>query len=354
MNGLTLGVARACWVSRQIDMNVTMKAFRIDMDRAYPKAVNYSLVTTVICLLQIGFLFCQLHFSQTQAAASKISLMCIGQQSVIDAILCVAHLLLCAIIPQLFMAFASIAFFKLIIFCIVEMRYIVHISQSQDPQRFFNGGVNQMRHEFAILHARFYAILILTFPTIWFFASYFNFIVFLAYSYWVPQIVMNIVQEVRQPFHHFYLYGISATRLVIPLYVYGCPANLLHLLVGRDQLKPDPVMCVVLVLWTAAQVGVLVLQQKLGPRFMIPARFLPPRYDYRRPIPRSVIQGLEEAAETGEVLECVICYQTIAIHGVGRNHMTTPCDHIFHPQCLERWMELKMECPVCRTGLPPI
>ena len=62
MNGLTLGVARACWVSRQIDMNVTMKAFRIDMDRAYPKAVNYSLVTTVICLLQIGFLFCQLHF----------------------------------------------------------------------------------------------------------------------------------------------------------------------------------------------------------------------------------------------------------------------------------------------------
>ena len=57
-----------------------------------------------------------------------------------------------------------------------------------------------MRHEFAILHARFYAILIICLPTIWFLFAYVNYIVLLAYSYWVPQIVTNAMQETRQPF----------------------------------------------------------------------------------------------------------------------------------------------------------
>mmetsp|Transcript_44547 Transcript_44547/g.121366 ORF Transcript_44547/g.121366 Transcript_44547/m.121366 type:complete len:413 (+) Transcript_44547:252-1490(+) len=322
----------------EIELNVTTKAFRIDMEKTYPKAVNYSLLTTVICLLQIGFLFRQLHFSQSQAAASRVSLICIGQQSILDAILCVTHLLLCAIIPQLFTAFASIAFFKLIIFCIVEMKYIVHISQSRDPQRFFNGGLEQMRHEFAILHARFYAILIICLPTIWFLFAYVNYIVLLAYSYWVPQIVTNAMQETRQPFHKIYLYGISCTRLVIPLYIYGFPDHLVNVFLGEKQFAPNYTMCLVLVLWTGAQVGVLMLQQKLGPRFFIPARFLPPKYSYTRPIPRSVLESAEESG-----VECVICYSSIETHPSKRDSFTTPCDHVFHEACLTRWMEQKME-----------
>ncbi|KAI8926783.1 hypothetical protein BC831DRAFT_425303 [Entophlyctis helioformis] len=35
------------------------------------------------------------------------------------------------------------------------------------------------------------------------------------------------------------------------------------------------------------------------------------------------------------------------------NYMVTPCHHIFHTECLERWMEIKLECPVCRAELPP-
>lgn len=32
----------------------------------------------------------------------------------------------------------------------------------------------------------------------------------------------------------------------------------------------------------------------------------------------------------------------------------TPCDHIFHARCLQRWMDIKMECPTCRRSLPPL
>jgi len=35
-------------------------------------------------------------------------------------------------------------------------------------------------------------------------------------------------------------------------------------------------------------------------------------------------------------------------------YMETPCNHTFHPSCLEEWMNYKRQCPVCRAELPPI
>jgi hypothetical protein len=32
--------------------------------------------------------------------------------------------------------------------------------------------------------------------------------------------------------------------------------------------------------------------------------------------------------------------------------MTTPCGNFFHAECLGRWMQREMICPVCRDVLP--
>ena len=37
-----------------------------------------------------------------------------------------------------------------------------------------------------------------------------------------------------------------------------------------------------------------------------------------------------------------------------KQFMKTPCNHVFHPVCLTKWMEIRMECPYCRQDLPPI
>lgn len=34
--------------------------------------------------------------------------------------------------------------------------------------------------------------------------------------------------------------------------------------------------------------------------------------------------------------------------------MKTPCNHLFHNRCLEKWLELKNECPYCRREIPII
>ena len=333
-----------------MELALSSKAFRVDWETVYPKAAKYSLLATLVCLGQLVVLFRQLHYTETPAAAARVSILCIGHQSILDAVVCVVHLLLCAFLPQLFTAFASVAFFKLVIFIIVEMRYIVVISHSRDPQRFFAGGINQLRQEWALIHLRFYAVLFLVLAAMYTFQSNSDALVLVAYSYWVPQIVTNAMRDVREPFSRAYLYGMSLSRLVVPFYLYGCPRNLAKVLLV-EKMEPRYSMCLALVVWTAVQVGMLHLQQLKGPRFMVPSRFLPARYNYQRTLPPSLAATLEEE---GSEHECPICYAGVSVHPrPPRTYAITPCDHIFHPECLERWMAQKLECPVCRAALPP-
>ena len=155
---------------------------------------------------------------------------------------------------------------------------------------------------------------------------------------------------------------------------------------------------------------------------MIPARCLPPKFDYSRPLPPSMLppgaqdiqhndpldehplktlsesQALldEESTSRGRTrhttavttrnrirgkranltnrtesmtsetvdpikpispcahgIDCSICYEGIDVRDRPA-YMLAPCDHIFHRDCLVQWMDVKMECPICRTELPAL
>ncbi len=57
-------------------------------------------------------------------------------------------------------------------------------------------------------------------------------------------------------------------------------------------------------------------------------QFLPDKYDYQRPV--------HVDAEQGESKECVICMSVVLPNQ--RDYMVTPCNHLFHQNCLEQWM----------------
>lgn len=53
--------------------------------------------------------------------------------------------------------------------------------------------------------------------------------------------------------------------------------------------------------------------------------------------------------------DCVICCGDITPAEISRQeYMLAPCNHVFHGSCLRSWMDVKMECPVCRTELPAV
>ena len=91
------------------------------------------------------------------------------------------------------------------------------IFQSHDPQRFFNAGLNSMRREVALLHARFYLVLFATLCVMYLFREHLTAIVLVGYSFWVPQIVRNCITEAREPLHPSYVGGMSVLRLILPL-----------------------------------------------------------------------------------------------------------------------------------------
>lgn len=160
--------------------------------------------------------------------------------------------------------------------------------------------------------------------------------------------------------------------------------------------------------WVWCQIVVLYSQDALGPRWAVPKRlgWYKEGWDYH-PILR------EENAESGglpiglvkvpvkspsptnpgfaqsdmeastyrdnksgiRIVDCAICMQVleVPVAGVGeaeagkggvdlslrgawdrRNYMVTPCRHVFHSACLVGWMKYRLQCPICREGLPPL
>ena len=55
------------------------------------------------------------------------------------------------------------------------------------------------------------------------------YIIFFFYSFWIPQIVSNVIRDTRKPLHVHYILGITATRLAVPLYIFGCPKNFMRI-----------------------------------------------------------------------------------------------------------------------------
>lgn len=95
------------------------------------------------------------------------------------------------------------------------------------------------------------------------FHNYMQPILLLMYSFWIPQIVANVVRDSRKPLHPYYILGMTATRLAIPLYVFGCPHNFM-------RVEPNKVWCICLCTSMGLQAVILLLQHYFGSRCFVP------------------------------------------------------------------------------------
>ncbi|KAJ4801328.1 RING/U-box superfamily protein [Rhynchospora pubera] len=312
---------------------ILLNASSINVDVYYNKAVNYTLMVTFISFLQVLLHIRQMEHSNSQFGASKVSLIMIGQQAIMDAYLCLLHLAAGVVVESLFNAFATAAFFKFVVFSIFEMRYFLAIWKATRPAS-SSENWEVMRRELSVLYSRFYGILVGGILVTYELRVFLRAIVFLAYSFWVPQIVTNIIKDTRKPLHPQYILGMSVTRLAIPLYVFGCPSNFL-------RIEADKWWCICLTVFVAVQAGILLVQHYFGSRCFIPRQILPEKYCYHRKV-----------ESNSQATDCVICMASIDLSR-RYDYMVTPCEHLFHSGCLQRWMDIKMECPTCRRSLPP-
>lgn len=254
-----------------LEFALSAQSYHLEVEKLERKAGSYAIAVTAICFVQVGFLLVQLRHAQPQAVAVKVSVLCICAQALLDAMVCIGHLLLSAALPTVFFShFMWIAVLKLLIFCVFEMRAVVAVYQARYAQEVSTQGWSGLRRRLATLHIGFYsvlfAILFLTFTL----RSRPVLLIFLLYSCWVPQIVHNSINGTRRALHPAYLCGMALSRLFIPLYLLGCPQNFVYLLfVDPTSFSTSAAACIVLVAWTVFQLVVLLAQVRFSFSFIV-------------------------------------------------------------------------------------
>ncbi|ODV62285.1 ubiquitin-protein ligase TUL1 ASCRUDRAFT_74705 [Ascoidea rubescens DSM 1968] len=199
---------------------------------------------------------------------------------------------------------------------------------------------------------------------------------FLLNSFWVPQFFRNLIRGSSRSFKWEFIIGTSFIRFFPIAYITMVKTN-------PFNHHYDPTMCFTILIWLIIQIFLLFLQDCLGPRFLLPKSWLPNIYNYH-PILKEVDLengfGLERGDNTNKnndddnfepgkfKVDCAICMNDIELPIIrnedeqlkeinelnAKKYMVTPCRHIFHTECLEGWMKYKLQCPVCRSSLPPI
>lgn len=330
--------------------SIIVTNYKVNFEALETKLSTYTFIFTAVCFSQCFFLVTQMIASSNPAAAARVSILSISAMAVLDAAICILHLLLSSSVSgSSFYFFLWISFLKLIVFCILEMRFVISIYQARYSQAMTENGWAGLRNHLATLHARFYGALFLVVLLVDWYYTRPVILVFLLYSFWVPQIVFSAYTGGSSPpLSLEFTVLMTISRLFFPLYILACPENFISMLTEKYSLSLYSAK--VTVGWLGFQLLVIVLQHKFGVRFFVPKYFLPVRYNYSRSISHLLDRSSGEDG-TPEI-ECVICYNPIEDPAHSGNYMVTPCDHVFHEGCLQQWLEVKLECPVCRTALP--
>ncbi|KAG4030942.1 hypothetical protein MFRU_010g00720 [Monilinia fructicola] len=232
--------------------------------------------------------------------------------------------------------------------------------------------------------------------------AYVHLLSFTYMSLWVPQIKRNITRNCRKALLWRFVIAQSLLRLSPFAYFYLYEDNFIFS-------ENDWTAMIALTGWVWCQLVVLYSQEILGPRWAIPKRFgwYKEGWDYhpilrednvesgglpiglvKVPLNSPATPGFEETdmdtstererdTKAGiRTVDCAICMQILEVPVVGtgedeggrgganllpvarpwdrRSYMVTPCRHVFHSPCLVGWMKYRLQCPICREGLPPL
>lgn len=314
------------------------------------KSMNYAIMIVIIC---VAHLYACIKISRdiihNESTGNRISLMTLGFFSGWDVFLCLFHLYNALTVDDFFPSFVIPAFCYFILVSIFETRLILLVWKARYYAQLV--ATNTLRRGLMVFYLKFYGFLSLfllicyfVIPATWFF--------YLTGFFFVPQIVHNAMRGQRYRFNATYAFFLGLARIALPLYVKVCPVSIY-------KLTPDPTFGFCYGGIVVLQIIILALQDRFGSRFFIPKYFLPEQYNY--------FVNIKTDSTEEEVESCPICMDPLnqqpsnaklglleSINLKTIKIMRTPCKHQFHEKCLKDWMDVKLECPFCRSNLPPL
>ncbi|KAL4066048.1 hypothetical protein V8B97DRAFT_1864919 [Scleroderma yunnanense] len=395
MNGVL--ISRECGILYRLHNAVGLRS-----QLFFRKVTTYAGVSAVVYLILLTLLTRQIERSHTSASLSRLSAWTFYTQAIVDAVSFAGHITFAILAngrPSL--ALVAPAFIACVLFSL-EAQHAILINQVQAPEDAINlpppprpspqppqsATLNPddaepapttaapprhtgpsfislfMWHLRSDPQARIWVglFLCLTFIVrVIVSPSLALFFVGTMYSlFWLPQIIRSIRCGRSSALTAEYMIGTSICRLWFPLYFLANSTNVLDV-EPRRWVYP-------LTAFVLFQVSMVLLQQWLGPAFFLPKRFATTQmYNYHPPLPSSMH---DPEAPDQSLGDCSICMEGIhateskqlqqvtgrLLHTVGarKSYSLAPCHHLFHTECLEKWLAVKNICPQCRRPLPPL
>ena len=343
-SGMMTSVGRVS--SEQCKFNIEFNLVQVNLVRLKRKIVHYSILNNAVSLGLIKLFIDQIRILDSSSNFARVAIASVIMQAIADSLDSMLNFFIGLSIQFLFNIFIIISLFKFILFSFFEMRMIIlawrqlHANDinSMDPY-------DASRIERNWVQLRLYLPLVSCLFLLMVYPGYAMVpIAIISQLYWVPQIIHDAIKGHKSPLTNQFVVGVSLCRVILPLYIWGCPQSIFS---GEVIPAPPggPTVAVVIAILQAIQVGLLLTQKMFGPRWFVPWMCLPNVYNYYRKI---------DVDEEFGVPECVVCMSEIDLKSDRKETLLTPCGHLFHSQCLGEWMNLRQECPLCRRELPPI
>ncbi|ETW52205.1 hypothetical protein PFUGPA_05820 [Plasmodium falciparum Palo Alto/Uganda] len=315
----------------------------IDIDKKYisTKVLNFSILFNIKSIIEISLFWSQIGTSGSIPGASRISLISICLNSLIDIFESLLLLYEVLLSKLLLIHFILMILLKFLLFTIMEVRYVLIVWKA-NHQHEVNEGWEHMQRKLSKLYKYYYGSIFLLILLFYYVFPFFPYILLILYLCWLPQILLDIWRGQRNSVDIKFVFILSLCRLYLPIYIYLYPHNIFQLDNFSQLIDTSNTMFSILIIFIVfIQCIYMLLQRIYGPRYFVNIDLLPHVHNYYKTIDVNFEAGIPE---------CVICMYDIVLKP--NKYCVTPCYHIFHEKCLQQWMDIKLECPTCRGPLP--
>ncbi len=366
------------------ELNVTINTEVGNSEGLRQKVRVYSFILSIFGLIEIyHILKLIMKINEHNEIGNKLSILSISTNCYLKVIICIMHFFLSISTTDEDMSYqfgvpTIIYFFA---FTGFELKLLFLVFKTRNNQI-----ANQEIYRKRLLCLYFFFYISLTIMILNIKECLTNYLlIFFVYSFsWFSQILYSILTNTRPPMSRMYIIFLSLSRLYLPVYIKGLNGNFY-------DLKPSYLKVLLLIIVTFIEVVVLLLQKSLGSRIILPKKYRRNGFDYYR-------DKVNIELHVSKNPNCVICLESLNVEvdenfntviknaknknifdkimslcfldklnqkikrwlknmegkNVKKKYMITPCDHVFHTVCLEKWMKQKNECPYCKGVIPPI
>ena len=360
-------------------LNVTINAIISNNEDLRQKVRIYSFILSIFGLFEIyHILHLIMKINDNNEYGNKLSILSITINCYFKVLICIVHFFLSISTLDEDMSYqfgvpTIIYFFG---FTGFELKLLLLVFRTRN-----DNNINQViyRKRLLCLYVFFYVSLSLMVLNIRECLKNYYLILTIYIFSWLSQILFSIITNTRPPMSRMYIICLSMSKLFLPIYLKAFDGNIF-------DLKPSYFKVYLIVIIIIAEIIVLLLQKSFGARTILPKKYRKRGFDYYK-------DKVNIEMHVSKNPNCVICLESLMVEvdenfntiqkkektkkscnkiihlcfldrvtrkikrwidnmeGKTRKkkYMITPCDHVFHTVCLEKWMRQKNECPYCKA-----